>query len=237
MTRHCMLDLETLGKRPGCTILSIGACVFTETGLEPGADFHAYLELSTQTKYSGAHIDADTVLWWLGQGEAARAAQCQSPRLPVGRVLLDFKEWFYSNKVDTVWSNGADFDIPILTALFEACGASVPWKYNAGRCVRTIFQLVGKKPGAFGTVNPLAHDALADAKFQAAETAAAMRWLGNQRAGAAKPVLRCCNCNMSHEPGACTSDRRSVPRYEDQPGAGGRTEHSVIMAAIGHPGE
>lgn len=180
MTRHCMLDLETLGKRPGCMILSIGACVFTENGLEVGADFHAFLDLGTQL-HAGMTIDPETVLWWMMQSDAARARQCESPRQPVAKVLLDFKDWWRSNEVDTVWGNGADFDIPILAALFNASGVPVPWKYNAGRCMRTIFNLVDAKPGHFGTVNALAHDGLEDARFQAAETAAAMRWLSDQR--------------------------------------------------------
>ena len=35
---HVMCDLETLGRRPGCKLLSIGAVVFGPKGL--GAEFY-----------------------------------------------------------------------------------------------------------------------------------------------------------------------------------------------------
>lgn len=182
MTRHCMLDLETLGNRAGCMILSIGATIFTEKGLDPSphASFHTFLNLEQQAAM-GMTMEPSTVLWWLTQVDAARKAQTDSARVNIYNALCDFASWWSDNSAETVWANGADFDIPILTALYRMHGLTPPWKYNAGRCVRTIMALTGRKLGGFGTTNPLAHDALADAQFQAREVAQAMLWLREQQ--------------------------------------------------------
>lgn len=69
MAFHVMLDFETLSLKPDAVLLSIGACTFdTETG-EVGNEF--YLAIDPRTQHQ-RHIDADTVLWWLKQDEAAR---------------------------------------------------------------------------------------------------------------------------------------------------------------------
>ncbi len=172
-----MLDLETLGKAAGCPIISIGACAFTpEQG--PGDVFYRFLDINPQVA-RGMKMDPETVLWWMDQSDAARQAilggQLKAKRAP--EVLHDFAEWYGRVGGTALWGNGADFDLPILGALYDLYGIPRPWKYNAGRCMRTIFSLVGVKPGAFGSVNTLAHDALSDAIYQAKETAAAMRYM------------------------------------------------------------
>ena len=44
--RHAMTDLETLGKAPGCKILSIGAVMFNESGV--GRPFYAAINRDVQ---------------------------------------------------------------------------------------------------------------------------------------------------------------------------------------------
>lgn len=171
-----MLDLETLSTRSNAAILSIGACIFGDAPKTPQIPFHAYLELEPQFR-QGAAFDPSTLMWWLGQSHEARNAQIRAPRMNPTDTLIHFAEWFKFSGAETVWSNGADFDIPIITEAFKRHGATVPWKYNAGRDVRTLFFLVGQKLGYFGTPNVLAHDALADAQFQAHEVTQALTHL------------------------------------------------------------
>lgn len=178
MTRHCMVDLETLGNSAGCAILSIGATMFGEGPDTSGMDFYEHLLLEPQIA-AGLHMDPSTVLWWLAQGGEARAAILagQAKAVQPQAALEHFAGWLTNCKAETVWGNGADFDQPILIAAYKAFGRPVPWKYNAGRCCRTIFDSIGKKMGAFGTHNLLAHDALSDAKYQASEVEKALKFI------------------------------------------------------------
>lgn len=176
-----MIDLETLGTRPGSVILSIGACTFGSGGGR--RTFHVLLDMYEQVN-RGMTIDPSTVMWWFKQSEQARAAQ-DAPRQTVSIGLALFQEW-WADATDgdaCVWGHGSNFDIPLTEALFDRFHMKWPWKYSKVRDTRTIFDLAGKKMGDFGTPNPLAHDALSDAIYQAAETQKCLAFIAAQRAG------------------------------------------------------
>lgn len=64
---HVMLDLETLGRGPGCVILSIGAVTFNPFGEGYKHEFTCNIEPEI-SKQLGFTVDPDTVAWW-GQAE------------------------------------------------------------------------------------------------------------------------------------------------------------------------
>lgn len=178
---HVMLDLETMGKRAGAVILSIGAVAFDENGPTQN-QFHRFLKIQDQMSL-GAHLDPETVIWWLGQNDDARkgiTTHQESAGVPY-HVLSEFADWYRAAGGTEIWGNGSDFDLPLLGDMLTRFKVAIPWKYNAGRCCRTIMALVGAKMGDFGTKNALAHDALADAIYQAGEVAGAMRRLRYQK--------------------------------------------------------
>lgn len=179
---HVMLDLETMGKRAGAVILSIGAVTFDENGPTTN-QFHGYLKIEPQMSL-GAHIDPETVLWWMGQSDEARKGITVNQTRARGpyHVLDDFAVWYREAGGTEIWGNGSDFDLPLLGDMFTRFELPIPWNYNAGRCCRTIMAQCRVKMGAFGTVNALAHDALADAIYQAGEVAGAMRYLNGAMA-------------------------------------------------------
>lgn len=170
-----MIDIETLGRKPGCVILSIGAVKFDRLTGELGEEFYEQLSLSDQ-QANGLHIDIETVKWWMGQSsEAQEVAFNGSAHLP--SALSRLKSFCGDSPV---WGNGATFDISIL----EAAWSVTPYNgelfaYNQARDVRTVVDL-GRMIGADfkSTSKPeLAHDALSDAKWQAvyvAKTIAAL---------------------------------------------------------------
>jgi hypothetical protein len=98
---------------------------------------------------------------------------------PAKEALTTFAAWYKTVGGEAIWGNGSDFDLPLLGDMLTRFDVPIPWKYNAGRCCRTIMALLGKKMGDFGTKNALAHDALSDAIYQGREVAAAMRHLKN----------------------------------------------------------
>ena len=71
-----MIDLETLGTTPGSVILSVAAVPFVRG---PGSTrsrrranaFYAKISLKDSLR-RGFSVDADTLVWWMGQNRAAQ---------------------------------------------------------------------------------------------------------------------------------------------------------------------
>lgn len=159
--QHVMLDIETLGTRPGCPVLSIGAVLFDPTP-EHGllAHFHAFCGLKEQLDV-GLTPDAGTLAWWATQPNVAATFE-RAKMASAALAFSHFARWFPPDAL--VWGNGADFDQPILAAAMEALGHPAPWKPFNGRCFRTLKNLYPHVP----KVHPAeAHNALSDAEAQA----------------------------------------------------------------------
>lgn len=162
---NVMLDLETLGKRAGCAILSIGATTFRTS--EPLKEFYEKICIdSCKTAQLGA--DQDTLRWWSLQSVEAQE-EAFSGTKELKSVLHEFIDYLSSlgpKDQIYIWANGAAFDLPILEAAYVACGIAVPWDFRNVRCYRTLKAL-------FPYVvppqdNTLKHSAIADAIYQAA---------------------------------------------------------------------
>ena len=169
--RHIMLDLETLGTKPGSVILSIGAVLFDPKTGELGETFYSVISTKDSLSY-GLTVDPNTQAWWNTQSTEAKAVltEAQAPEAkPLMTVLNDFKEWVQSNTVEKanrmVWGNGASFDVPLLQAAYEATALVPPWNYWGSMCYRTIKNLNKNTPAPKreGTH----HNALDDAIYQA----------------------------------------------------------------------
>lgn len=157
-----MVDLETTGTSAGCKILSIGVCSFDET-----ETFYSKISISSQPSLRD---DYATIAWWDKQNIEARE-EAFSGVLDLVKVLGNLADFItrlqkkYKNVY--IWGNGADFDIPILGAAYEAVGIKKPWKPYNGRCYRTLKNLIenrGIPPDEFIGVK---HNALNDARYQA----------------------------------------------------------------------
>lgn len=153
-----MLDTETFGLSPDSLIVSIGAVFFDETGL--GINGYWPLELKNQI---GRVIDPDTVAWWLQQSDDARHVfHSDVERHTIYEALTSLASAI--TKETLVWSNGADFDLPLLTHAYKAVGMSTPWGYKNTRCFRT---LRAQFPDVEEPESLTKHNALDDAKWQA----------------------------------------------------------------------
>jgi hypothetical protein len=173
-----MVDIETLGTRPGAAIASIGACAFGD-GLrrEYRKQFRVRVELVGQDAL-GLHLDPETVTWWLQQSDQARAALTRDfGRVVLPTALLWLTAFIQEARVAQsrpleVWANGANFDTVLLEAAYRACGLTAPWEFRQVRCHRTLLKLADLDGKAFAT--GLAHDALDDAMAQADAAEAAL---------------------------------------------------------------
>lgn len=163
---NIMIDLETLGTRPGSTILSIGATTFDTSGV--GEDEFYWVINRKTCAAAGLKEFDDTVFWWARQpGGVAFLSKCNDDRsAPLGGVLSIFTTWLDNlEPIGTrfIWGNGADFDIALLAEAYHRCGLIPPWKYSNVRCYRTLKNLHPACPIAVANN----HNALDDAKNQA----------------------------------------------------------------------
>jgi hypothetical protein len=129
---NIILDLETLGNKPGASILSIGGyCLETEE------TFYKSIDLSSCFK-ARLNVDADTIAWWMGQSEEARKVFTEKDKVSLSSGLLALSNWIADHKRPVIWGDGANFDCTLLEVAYRHCNLECPWKYFNVRCYRTL---------------------------------------------------------------------------------------------------
>nr|WP_149451205.1 exonuclease [Escherichia albertii] len=173
MQRHLMIDLETMGKNPDATIISIGAIFFDPQTGDMGPEFSKAIDLET----AGGIIDRQTIKWWLKQSREAQSA-ILTDEIPLDDALLQLREFIAENSCEffvQVWGNGASFDNVILRRSYERQGLPCPWRYCNDRDVRTIVELgnsIGFDVRMAIPFEGVPHNALDDARHQAKQVSA-----------------------------------------------------------------
>lgn len=165
-----MIDLETMGTKPGSAIVSIGACFFDPTTGDIGPTFYDVVSMDSCQKI-GMTLDAATMQWWMKQEDSAKKIFFGFKR-PITDVLVDFNDFctnYVSERVLRPWGNGSSFDITLMETAMDMCGLKAPWNFWNVRDVRTVVEL-GR--GISDAKNELTregtyHNALDDAIFQA----------------------------------------------------------------------
>jgi len=171
MTKHIMIDLETLSTEPNAVILAIGAVAFDgETGkrdIQRGSStFYATVKIQSCLD-RGMIVEGNTIKWWGDQSAVARTAAFVGSS-HIGTALRGLSEFIDKRGEDgnrpCVWGNDSVFDIGILNSAYKACCLESPWAFWKVRCYRTISKLVPKEffPWDGGTK----HHALHDAEYQ-----------------------------------------------------------------------
>lgn len=160
--KNIMIDLETLGTKPGCAILSIGAVEFDLNGIYSSI----YREIDIDSSIAkGFAVERDTLRWWMNQADGVRKPLfCQTE--DITEALNTFKWWCGSNDTSesiTFWGNGASFDLGILRAAYAKIGVDFFSSFQ-DRCYRTVKNMY---PEVKIQSNPNLHNALEDAKCQA----------------------------------------------------------------------
>jgi len=173
MFTHLMVDLETMGKKPGAPIVSVGAVFFDPASGKTGAEYYQVINLESSMSF-GARPDASTILWWLKQSPEARSAIVVDDTVGLVEALEQFLDFIAENAANgsrsvQLWGNGSSFDCSLLEAAFELADTPFPiphWNY---RDVRTVVEL-GKAVGLNSRYDiPFEgdqHNALADARHQ-----------------------------------------------------------------------
>jgi len=100
MSVHIMVDLETLGKQKNACIVALGAYYFDTKEPTKGESFYLLANPESSLK-TGLQMDADTVLWWLGQSEDARneLLRCREGA-SLAMVLASFASFYQGCSID-----------------------------------------------------------------------------------------------------------------------------------------
>lgn len=163
---NLMLDFETLGVRPDCAVLSLGAVLFDHQRIVS----EQYFKFDVQSQLDdGRTVNAQTIQWWTEQSKEAREVLYETFNdINLETFVGFFGLWLQGfESVDPktlkVWGNGASFDIPIADSLIN--GKREFWFHYNHRCFRTFATMTKCKK--LVTREGVHHNALDDARYQA----------------------------------------------------------------------
>ena len=179
-----IIDLETLGTRPGCPIIEIGACAIDRTTGRITANFsrrvsgtygYADVRRVAEGRDCLGGIDSATAAWWtMDAGRDATLRRILTRRYSPSAdidALIALAEWCAAVRdfdAARVWGNGPTFDLAILAHAYEREHIPLPWHWYEERCVRTALELAGCERGSVSWIERgPRHRALNDARHEA----------------------------------------------------------------------
>lgn len=138
-----MIDIETLGLRPGAPIATIGYCHFDWNGIRDHGTIAINLELGSIGKQS----DIGTIKFWLRQPPEAiektffRPEQEQRSWVVALTMLgQEVQLSWPGSDCEGVWANGPLFDLAHLEYWYDQMGEKPQWSHRAPRDCRTFFE-------------------------------------------------------------------------------------------------
>lgn len=142
---NVMIDIETLSNKRNAVIFSIAAAFFDPLSGKVGSTFYERIDWENDCVENGAHIEPDTVKFWLSQSSEARIELLDPDGLGeladiVLQNLRDFIEKRQRKGCQLyAWAKSPSFDFVILREAFERYGlGGLPWNFWNERDVRTI---------------------------------------------------------------------------------------------------
>ncbi len=181
-----MIDIETLGKRPGSVILSIGAVNFDIKNDDILGEFYAVIDLESSI-HSGLTVDSSTLLWWMSddqqesRNDILKVYEDEDEDVyDLSEVLIDLSSFIESCREKDnnlrVWANSPSFDLTILESAFDVMYMEIPWKHYEMMDLRTLKKIYkGDRPEF--EVKGVKHNALYDAKLQAKICSHIWEWI------------------------------------------------------------
>lgn len=172
--KDLFIDIEALGRKPGCHVIQIGAIVFDPATGETANEIQLFIQPEKDDPF---HADLDTLEWHARQGTFPHPPEVREIAMPIGDAIDELNGWFMDindcgHEIYDVWAWGSHYDFPILDPVFEryAIGGAAPWMYWQPSDARTIWKLAfpGVKHG------PRPHHALDDCKAGVADLCSAL---------------------------------------------------------------
>ena len=189
----CIVDLETGGTKPGAAIFSIGAVLVDLNTSDVTQFFYKRIDIDSACKHG--LLELSTMNWWAEQSASARAEALgdeQPDRMDFYDALEEFAQWYKLSGSETIWGNGATFDISLIEHFLLKFEIPIPWNFWDVRDVRTMIHLVGRDLRDQVPFDGIPHHALHDAAHEAKYTS--LMW---QRARAGLEII---NANENGSP-------------------------------------
>lgn len=186
--RWTMIDIETLGVKRGCSILSIGASRFgaiNDTGVTLNTDSSNFYTVinSFDSQSNGFTTEAKTLQWWKNEPiwKDLSVEICDST-VGVRQACMQFAKYITKEMPHKIWANSPRFDIELLRVMFKKMKVDFPIAYRQEMDFRTLMELAypnrdDRPEPEMGAWLP-AHHALGDAQQQALQTQKALIKLG-----------------------------------------------------------
>lgn len=137
-----VVDLETLGIKPGSVVWSIGVAKMDNEKIVD--KFYRVISIRDCEEKWNLTSDKSTVKWWDEQSELARrelAAAKGHSAVTLHQALRELELWMNKSgkdSIDAVFGNGPEFDNVHLDHLFGLVGIKLPWSHRANQSVRTV---------------------------------------------------------------------------------------------------
>jgi len=197
---HGMVDVETMGLKEDCPILTIGAVLFDpyeqdDVGTLEKRAFLRRVDVQDAVEQSG-RVEGSTLKWWLQQEDAAIKELVHEDTVPMVVAMRDLRRYLADRAPEleddffpgfskfpiacALWAKSPDFDCAKLRHTADRVGETLPLRFFQWRCVRTVQDLAWPEgPDARPVFKAgVAHDARADAVQQALMVQAAYKELG-----------------------------------------------------------
>jgi hypothetical protein len=188
---NVMIDIETFGRRPRGLVVSIGAVLFDTHKEVPSTDaaseFHTVLSWEAALAESRFEKNLETLDWWHEKQAAAYARLRELMKrstLNMTQLLEQFCNWVapFCEGGAKVWGNSPSFDLVQLENAAKEVGIRFPIPYGVENDYRTLTDLVYGSTSKPRPPENIAHDALADARFQARVCAQALQQVDRWKA-------------------------------------------------------
>ena len=185
-----MIDIEALGKQPGCVVLSVGAAVMDmETMTIVDQKYWVLDTKQQQSQYR--QVDVDTVMWWMQQSDDARSAFRKLIPTTLGEDFTsELDSLFDQYNTKTVWANGTNYDMPLLGNYIHTFTKKlgdepevVPWNYRWQdmRSLATVMASIMPYSTFYSQHAAVAHNALDDAVRQAEYVLQCLKWINSKK--------------------------------------------------------
>jgi hypothetical protein len=173
--RDVMLDLETLGRKPGYQILSVGAVAFDPLGqqVKPADEDRFYSVVNYfEGLTSGFLSDPETLKWWVNQPIWPKlGSEMNNSPTGVKDSCRMFSRFMDEVRPMKVWANSPSFDISMLEAAYRRVDMNFPIGYRQHADYRTVMDLAyperESRPERPDDAPYHEHHALGDAVVQA----------------------------------------------------------------------
>lgn len=140
-----MLDIETLGRGPGCVVTSVAITPFHMNGtmIFPNKVFKCKLSISDQL-IKGFTLEPETHEWWMQQDPKVRESEFSGITSPERfcDMLIDYINLVVAQfKTYRIWASAPKLDFGCMFSLFTATKRAWPIIFSSERCMRTYREM------------------------------------------------------------------------------------------------